>query len=330
MKRLLLFLFALLALLPASARLFVGPDPDAVASEATLRPADSCSVRSADSDSLRLVLKTAVPASSVPSLYAGTVDRDSVGIDTLRRIDTVAGELVQLRQGDGQGRMLLEVGGFGLTFDRTYQSRAWERRSRFSLTALSDFEFGFTMLTGLDYRGYDPSTPDFLDQRLGPSFHFSFTPVAFTMHLGSRRRSTLSLGMQYTLENVRLADNALTLINDGRRIVPVALDTPADKSKIVYSSLGIVCRYTHDLAKHLVFKVALHADFPLGADAIYKHPKRKHTLSGLRDCQLGLGATLAYRGFGLYVRPTFTPLFKASSGIDCRTFSFGFSWSLNL
>ena len=44
-----------------------------------------------------------------------TVDRDSLGLDTLRRLDAMGGELMSLR-GDGrEGSVVLEVAGFGLT-----------------------------------------------------------------------------------------------------------------------------------------------------------------------------------------------------------------------
>lgn len=263
------------------------------------------------------------------SLYAGAVDRDVSGIDTLRRIDTVAGELMQLRDGGKQGRMLLEVGGFALTLNRSHMSKQRDKRSRFALKFISHFEFGFTQLTGLEYEGYEAGTGDFLDQRLGPSFHFSFTPMALRMNMGRQRKTSLDLGMQYTLDNIRLADNGITVVNDGQRIVPLALDPSADKSKIVYSSLGLVLRFGYRPVKRLNVDLALHSDFLLGADAIRKHPKRKHALTGFRSCQLGVSATVAYRGVGIFVRPTLTPLFKGSSGLDCRTLSFGFSYSLS-
>ena len=44
-----------------------------------------------------------------------TVERDSTGIDTLRRIDTVDSDLIRLRDGGRDGNMILEVAGFGLT-----------------------------------------------------------------------------------------------------------------------------------------------------------------------------------------------------------------------
>ena len=68
----------------------------------------------------------------------------------------------------------------------------------------------------------------------------------------------------------------------------------------------------------------------LGADVIYKKPKEKHSLSGFRAYQFGLGASVAYSGFGLYARYGITPLFKHDAGPDCHTVSFGFAYSLSL
>ena len=234
-----------------------------------------------------------------------TVDRDSLGIDTLRRIDTVDNGLVTLRDGGRDGSMVLEVAGFGLRLGHTPMQKMEVKSPRVWLNLLSDMEFGFTQLTGVDYSGYAPGEAGFLDQRLGPSFHFSFSVMQICLSLNRSRTLSLGLGLQYTLDNIRLADSGITLGNIGGRLVPVALDEPADKSKA-------------------------YSDFMLGADAIYKKPKEKHSLSGFRAYQFGLGASVAYRGFGLYARYGITPLFKHDAGPDCHTVSFGFAYSLSL
>ena len=141
---------------------------------------------------------------------------------------------------------------------------------------------------------------------------------------------SLGLGLQYTLDNIRLADSGITLGNIGGRLVPVALDEPADKSKAVTSSLGIPVRLIYEPVKRLRITAVAYSDFMLGADAIYKKPKEKHSLSGFRAYQFGLGASVAYRGFGLYARYGITPLFKHDAGPDCHTVSFGFAYSLSL
>ncbi len=181
-----------------------------------------------------------------------TVDRDSLGIDTLRRIDTVAGEQMRLRDG-GNGRVMLEVGGYGLTLGRSYESKAWDglKRKKVWMTLLHDFEFGFNYLSGLDYAGYAPEQQGFLDQRLGPSFHFSFHIVGLGGTFNRSRSLTYDVGLQYTVDNIRLIDNASTVGYEQGRIVPVALDVPADKSKLVYSYLGIPLRLNYRPVKRV-------------------------------------------------------------------------------
>lgn len=257
-------------------------------------------------------------------------DRAEVGIDSLRRIDAVESDLIRMH-GSGDS-VVLEVAGFGLTLGRTYMQRNFEQmsRKRFWLGAVSSMEMGFTLLTGIDYRGYAAGQRGFLDQRLGPSFHFSFTVVNLGMALNRSHSWQLNLGLQYTLDNIRLSDNTITLDNEAGRLVPVVLESPADKSKIVYSSLGIPLRANWFPVKRLCVSAVAYSDFLLGADAIYKKPRRKHGISGLRGYQFGVGASVTYRGFGLYGRYSLTPLFDTSEGPECRTFSFGFSWTPGL
>ena len=125
-----------------------------------------------------------------------TVDRDSLGIDTLRRIDTVDNGLVTLRDGGRDGSMVLEVAGFGLRLGHTPMQKMEVKSPRVWLNLLSDMEFGFTQLTGVDYSGYAPGEAGFLDQRLGPSFHFSFSVMQICLSLNRSRTLSLGLGLQ--------------------------------------------------------------------------------------------------------------------------------------
>lgn len=271
---------------------------------------------------LLLPVFCALGAPQPDSLAVEYVDRNVAGVDTLRRLDPLQGDAVQLRD-RGDGKFLLEAGGFGLTFDRSYMSKAFERESFYTLSILHDFEFGFTQLSGVKYKGYAPGTEGFLDQELGASFHFGFTPLSIRRYLG-RRRSSLELGMRYAVDNLRLTDVSFTLANDGRRIVPEALDAPAGKSKLRYSTLGLSLRFERRLARHLYADLSASADFLLAAKAITKDPVRKSSLSGLNPCQLGLSSSVTYYGIGFYVRYSPTSLFRASSGLEARPLSFGF------
>ena len=83
-----------------------------------------------------------------------TVDRDSLGLDTLRRLDAMGGELMSLR-GDGrEGSVVLEVAGFGLTLGRAPETDSQAdlvmRSGRVKLYFFNSGEFGFTKLVGVD------------------------------------------------------------------------------------------------------------------------------------------------------------------------------------
>lgn len=160
--------------------------------------------------------------------------------------------------------MVLEVAGFGLRLGHTPMQKMEVKSPRVWLNLLSDMEFGFTQLTGVDYSGYAPGEAGFLDQRLGPSFHFSFSVMQICLSLNRSRTLSLGLGLQYTLDNIRLADSGITLGNIGGRLVPVALDEPADKSKAVTSSLGIPVRLIYEPVKRLRITAVAYSDFMLG------------------------------------------------------------------
>lgn len=327
MKRLLLAAAAALALLcaeSAEAQILIRKNSDYEAERAAERAADSlCTLPCCDS--------AGFGRRERQPLVVESARRDSLGIDTLRRLDTVDSDLLCLR-GSDDGRMLLEVGGFGLTLGRSYEQRAWDdlKRARFWAKAVCDFEFGFTQLTGADYGGYAPGERGFLDQRLGPSFHFSFLAVGVGGRLNRKGTLSWSTGLEYALDNIRLTDNAITLHSEGGRVAPVALDTPAAKSKIVYSSLGIPLRVSWCPVKHMTLSAVIHNDFLLGGDAIHKHPKRKHGLSGFGVYRFGIGASISYRPIGVFVRYSPSPLFKAGAGPECGTLSFGFAWNFTL
>lgn len=265
-------------------------------------------------------------------LHVEELDRAEAGIDTLRRLDTLGSELVTLRDSGREGDIVLEVAGFGLKLGNAYSTKAWRdlKRSRFWLSLFSDFEFGFTRLTGIDYAGYAPEERGFLDQQLAPSFHFGFSILSINTDLNKSRTLSIGLGLDYRLENLRLTDSSITVGNRDGQLIPVALDEPAAKSKIVYSYLGIPLRLTYVPVKKLRLAATLHNDFLLGADAIYKKPKSKHGVSGLSGYQFGVGAAITYHGLGLFARYNPTPLFRTGAGPDCRTFTFGLTYSLCL
>ncbi len=278
---------------------------------------------------IAIILLFALAASSVKAQTAEpatipTVDRDSTGIDTLRRIDMLDNDIVQMRAGNGN--MVLEVAGYGITLGSVPAYVPKMDKSRGRLTVFSNVEMGFTQLTGVDYSDYAPEQKGFLDQRLGPSFHFSFSIVGCDFYLNKTKTLSLGFGLQYTIDNIRLSNNDITVGYQQGRIVPVTLVDEADKSKIVTSALGIPVNLQYRFSKHCRLTVTAYSDFLLGADAIYKKPKEKSSLSGFSTYQFGLGAAVSYRWVGIYTRYSLTPVFKSGSGPGCHMFSFGFGF----
>ena len=82
----------LLAVSPAGAQFFISSAP--AHEVAAAQKADSACFRRADGKPVAIE----------------TVERDSTGIDTLRRIDTVDSDLIRLRDGGRDGNMILERG----------------------------------------------------------------------------------------------------------------------------------------------------------------------------------------------------------------------------
>lgn len=259
------------------------------------------------------------------ALCASAQATDVPAADSLRRIgDVDTGPVTMRRAADGEG-MVLEVAGFGITLGQASGGEKQKVKAlpRVCGSFLSGVEMGFNFLTGADYAGYPVEAGDFLDVRGGNSFHFGITPVGLSVALDRKRRFEFSTGLRYTVDNYRLSDNSITLGRDGGMVVPLPLDDKADKSKLRITSLGFPLQFSFDPVRHLRVAVVGYCDFTLGANAIYKKPKEKNSLSGVNPFQFGLGGSVSYRGFGVYVRYGVTSLFKSSAGPVCHPVSFG-------
>lgn len=259
------------------------------------------------------------------ALCASAQATDVPAADSLRRIgDVDTGPVTMRRAADGEG-MVLEVAGFGITLGQASGDEKQKVKAlpRVCGSFLSGVEMGFNFLTGADYAGYPAEAGDFLDVRGGNSFHFGITPVGLSVALDRKRRFEFSTGLRYTVDNYRLSDNSITLGRDGGMVVPLPLDDKADKSKFRITSLGFPLQFSFDPVRHLRVAVVGYCDFTLGANAIYKKPKEKNSLSGVNPFQFGLGGSVSYRGFGVYVRYGVTSLFKSSAGPVCHPVSFG-------
>lgn len=243
-------------------------------------------------------------------------------------IGEVENELVTMRRGSDDSSVVLEVAGFGLTLGRASDTETGKHREVKSYPRVcgvfcDGIELGFNTLVGLDYAGYPAGTEDFLDVRPGNSFHFGITPVGLDIDLDRKRKFGFSTGLRYTVDNYRLSNNSITLGREDGRIVPVALDEPAGKSKLRITSLGFPLQFSCEPVRHLNIAVVGYCDFTVGINSIYKKPKVKNGLSGVNPFRFGIGGAVSYRGFGVYVRYGITPLFRSSAGPTCHPLSFG-------
>ncbi|MCD8275496.1 MAG: hypothetical protein LUC96_11040 [Alistipes sp.] len=258
-----------------------------------------------------------------------TVDRDSLGIDTLRRLDGVGSDLMTLRGGGREGNMVLEVAGFGLTLGRAPETDSDAdlviKYGRVKLYFFNSGEFGFTKLVGVDYGGYAPEEKGFLEQKLGDSFHCAASVMQVQVALNKSRTLYFATDLRFALDNYRLADTGIRLSYEKGRLLPVALDEPADKSKFVTSSLGIPLRLIYKPFKHFQASVIAYSDFGIELTSLHKKPRVEYELSGLRTYRFGVGGTVSYYGIGIFASYGVTPLFKKHAGPECHTFSFGIS-----
>ena len=257
---------------------------------------------------------------------------DSLSVDrrdSLARLDPVDTQLAVLRSSSDEGEVVLEVAGFGITLSGS--SDEWLRpadpdkpRSRVSPTLLSGSEYGFIIPTGLGYGAYPVGKAGFFDLRSGKSFHLSSTLIGLNVEMGRRRLFRFSTGLRYTIDNYRLSDTSVTLGNEAGTVVPVALDEPADKSKLRVTSLGVPLTFSCRAARNLSVALTGYFDFTMGANAIYKRPKVKNSLAGVNTFRFGVGAAIAYHTVGVYVRYSVTPLFEPHVGPELCPLSIGF------
>lgn len=253
---------------------------------------------------------------------------ETLSTDSLERLDPIDTDLLAVRRSAEGEAVVLEVAGFGITLSGS--SGDWlqpadpeKPKSRVSPTLLAATEYGYNVLTGVNYGDYPTGSDRFFDLRNGKSFHLSSTLIGLSVELGRARLFKFSTGLRYTIDNFRLANSSITLGNNDGRIVPVALDEKADKSKLRITSLGLPLTFSCRAARHLTVALSGYFDFTMGANAIYKRPKVKASLAGVNTFRLGLGAAIAYHTVGVYVRYSVTPLFEGGAGPEVHPLSIG-------
>ena len=279
----------------------------------------------------------AVPVEPVPSERDSTArlvlsDRP-IAADSLERIDPVDTDLVALRRSAEGEEVVLEVAGFGITLsslsdEKIRDRNARIRRPRCSLVLFYKSEWGYNIPSKVDYGAYPAGTDSFFDLRGGKSFHFSTTLAGLNYVFGKQRRFDMTTGLRYTVDNYRLSNNSITLGNENGMVVPVALDEKADKSKLRITSLGIPLHLAYHPVKQMTLSLSGYFDFTMGANSIYKNPKAKNPLSGVRTFQFGVGVGVTYYRCGVYFRYGVTPLFENGVGPKVHPLSLGICFGL--
>ena len=199
------------------------------------------------------------------------------------------------------------------------------RSGRVKLYLFNCGEFGFSQLVGVDYDGYAPEEKGFLDQKLGSSIHVAASVLQVQVALNRNRTLYFATDLNFAVDNYRLSDAQIRLGYEHGRLLPVALDEPADKSKFVTSSLGIPLRLIYKPFRNFQVSAIAYSDFGIELTSLHKMPKVQYELSGLRTYQFGVGGSVSYSGVGVFVRYGVTPLFKKGGGPECHTLSFGIS-----
>ncbi len=272
----------------------------------------------------------AVSADSVPQ--PGLVG-EPIPADSLERIDSVDTDLVALRRSNDGEEVVLEVAGFGITLSSLSDEKIRDRnarikRPRWSLVLFYKTEWGYNIPSKVDYGVYPAGTDAFFDLRGGKSFHLSTTLAGLNYVFGKQRQFDLTTGLRYTVDNYRLSDNSITLGNENGRIVPLTLDEKADKSKLRITSLGIPLHLAYHPMKQMTLSLSGYFDFTMGANSIYKHPKEKSALSGVRTFRFGVGVGVTYYRCGIYFRYGVTPLFESGVGPKVHPLSLGICFGL--
>ncbi len=274
-------------------------------------------------------IEPSVDTIAVDTIAADTIAVDTIAVttplpqerpDTLHRYDNALTEQVEVRKQD-EDKVLVSIGGIGLALS---SNRDPERKpSRFFVT-LCSFEIGMTTLTQVDYGPRPDDMPDYLNQILGKSGHVGGEVCAFNLAVGRKRLSSFGFGLRTTMENLHFSNTSYTLGNEGPRIVPVLLETPAKKSKLRYSTFGFELRYRQSLGNNFYLTLSTHYDFTTEVYAITKSPKQKERLSGLQTFRFGVGFSLTYAHVGgFFIRYSPTSLFKPSTGLKAGTMTFG-------
>lgn len=192
---------------------------------------------------------------------------------------------------------------------------------KFSL--ISDLEIGWCNVLNPDYSLY-PNDNDFMKLKVGPSTNISLGVAEVSFRI--IRGFYFKIGARIDWYNY-VFSNQITLVDDGVMIQPSAITDATDfkKSKLSTTYIGIPIRLVLGSSRNISFGVEGSASYLVESHTKYKSPVKKNKgIEHLNELQLMAGATISFKGIGVYGRYAFSPMFRNNEGpAGCNGLYFG-------
>lgn len=246
--------------------------------------------------------------------------------DSLKKEEAAA----LLRRGEHRGELVLAVGGQQITLGRASEQRVQVRsmaeikKTHFAI-GLSAFEFGFSLLSSIDYGAFTPAEQGFMDQQVGKSIHVGWRVFSLDVQLNRARTISLSTGLSVSWDNYRF-DPVWSLERVDGGIRPVAMEKEMKKSKLATCQLGLPIGIRFVPMRKMELSIYGYGELVTDAWTKVAKPKTKSDLTGLNDFRFGVQIVATYHNLGFYYKQSFTPLFKSNVGPKCYPISVGIAW----
>lgn len=205
-----------------------------------------------------------------------------------------------------------------------------------SLTCLDMYDFGFNVLTDLNYSGAWAGQGDFLDMIPGRSNRFAMNLAGINVRLDKKRKVEFDAGLRFISENYRFRGD-YRLANVNNSLMPAVITDNLKKSKITANYLTLPLTFTFNPAKNLSIAAEGSVGMLIKANSKYVCKKsgeswqknKEKNLPGFNQFKASVGASITYGCIGLFCDYSLTPLFKSTTGAgDAKTLSFGLRFDL--
>lgn len=259
-----------------------------------------------------------------------TDEKKTVTVETAD--STATDEAAQmLRRGENQGELVLAVGSQQITLgapskgSRVHTNSMVTVKKTHCAFGISAVEFGFSLLSSLDYAGFAPTEQGFMDQRVGKSIHIGWRVLSLDVQLNRARTVSFSTGLSASWDNYRF-DPVWSLDRVDGKIVPVALEKEMKKSKLATFQMGVPIGLRFVPMRKMELSIYGYGELVTDAWVKVAKPKEKHDIIGLNEFRFGVQVVATYRNVGFYYKHSFTPLFKSDVGPKCYPISVGLAW----